>query len=134
MYAKTFKRSRPLALALSLFAACAAGLALSVVTIAPVAAADLASAKATVRAAKTQGIVGEQGDGYLGLVTGSADPNVGDAVNAMNQERKKTFNEIAAKSGVTVDAAGQAAATQFFAMTPSGQYYKPLGGGWTKKP
>lgn len=133
MFAKTFKRSRPLAFALNLLAVCAVGLSAPMLVVEPAAAADLASAKATVHAAKAQGIVGEQGDGYLGLVTGSADPDIVAAMSAMNRERAATFREVAAKTGVTVDAAGQAAATQFFAMTPSGQYYKPLGGGWTKK-
>ena len=35
--------------------------------------ADLASDKATVEAAKVAGTVGEQADGYLGYVKGSAD-------------------------------------------------------------
>ena len=40
-----------------------------------------ASSKATVDAAKAAGTVGEQSDGYLGLVTGSAPADVRAAVN-----------------------------------------------------
>jgi len=78
--------------------------------------ADLAADKATVDAAKAAGTVGEQGDGFLGIVGGSADPA-----------------QTAGKSGVTAAAAGQATGAQLIAKTPSGQYIKPLGGNWTKK-
>ncbi len=99
----------------------------------PAVAADLAAAKATVDAAKAAGTVGEQGDGYLGLVSGSADAAVSAAVNEINAARKQTFAATAAKTGVTPEAAGEAVAKQQFERMPAGQYFKPIGGGWTKK-
>jgi uncharacterized protein YdbL (DUF1318 family) len=99
----------------------------------PFALADTASAKAIVDAAKTQGVVGEQGDGFLGLVTGSADSNVAAAVAEINSGRAAVYRDAAVKSGVTPAAAGQAAAKQIFERIPSGQYYKPIGGAWTRK-
>jgi uncharacterized protein YdbL (DUF1318 family) len=99
----------------------------------PFALADAASAKAIVDAAKAQGVVGEQGDGFLGLVTGSADSNVTAAVAEINSGRAAVYKDAAARSGVTPAAAGQAAAKQIFERIPSGQYYKPVGGGWTRK-
>jgi len=96
-------------------------------------AADLAAAKATVDAAKSAGTVGEQGDGYLGLVTGSASPDVTAAVNAINEGRRDAFAQTAAKTGTSPAAAGQAAAAVIFPKIPAGQYYKPLGGSWTQK-
>ncbi|MBS0277077.1 MAG: YdbL family protein [Proteobacteria bacterium] len=95
--------------------------------------ADLASDKATVDAAKAAGVVGEQGDGYLGYVNGSADPATTAAVSAINAGRAAVYRQTAAKSGVTPDAAGQATGAQLLAKVPSGQFYKPLGGSWTKK-
>ena len=89
--------------------------------------------KAAVDAAKAQGVVGEQGDGFLGLVTGSADPAVTAAMQAINAGRSKAYQEIAARTGATPDAAGQATALQLFAKVPPGQYYKPLGADWTRK-
>ncbi len=100
---------------------------------APIARADVASAKAVVDAAKATGIVGEQGDGYLGLVRGSANPQVTAAVDEINAGRRSVYMDIATKSGVSPQAAGEAAARQIFARLPAGQYYKPLGGGWTRK-
>jgi uncharacterized protein YdbL (DUF1318 family) len=95
--------------------------------------ADLASDKAKVDAAKAAGTVGEQGDGYLGYVSGSADAATTAAVTAINAGRANVYRQTAAKSGVTPEAAGQATGTQLLAKVPSGQFYKPLGGSWTKK-
>ena len=94
--------------------------------------ADLASDKAAVDAAKAAGTVGEQADGYLGIVS-SADGAVTAAVNEINNGRRGVYAQTAAKSGVTPDAAGQATGAQLIAKVPGGQYFKPLGGAWTKK-
>jgi uncharacterized protein YdbL (DUF1318 family) len=95
--------------------------------------ADLAADKAVVDAAKSAGTVGEQGDGFLGFVKGGADGAVTAAVNDINAARGDLYAQTAAKSGVTRDAAGQATANVVIEKLPAGQYYKPLGGGWTKK-
>jgi uncharacterized protein YdbL (DUF1318 family) len=94
--------------------------------------ADLASDKAAVDAAKAAGTVGEQADGYLGIVS-SADGAVTAAVSEINNGRRQVYSQTAAKSGVTPDAAGQATGAQLIAKVPGGQYFKPLGGAWTKK-
>ena len=95
--------------------------------------ADLASDKAAVDAAKVAGTVGEQADGYLGFVKGSADPATTAAVTSINAARADVYSQTAAKSGVTRDAAGQATGAQLISKLPAGEYYKPLGGNWTKK-
>ena len=94
--------------------------------------ADLAADKATVTAAKAAGTVGEQADGYLGIVS-SADGTVTAAVTAINAGRREVYSQTATKSGVTPDAAGQATGAQLIANTPAGQYIKPIGGAWTRK-
>ena len=122
------------------FRAGATALALSLAVAVPMTAlmsqpafADLASDKATVDAAKAAGTVGEQADGYLGYVSGSADAATTAAVSAINAGRASVYRQTAAKTGVTPEAAGQATGTQLLAKVPAGQYYKPLGGSWTKK-
>ena len=110
----------------------AAVLALLFVLVQP-AFADLASDKAAVDAAKIAGTVGEQGDGYLGYVKGSADAAVTAAVTAINAARADVYAQTAAKTGVSRDAAGQATGAQLIAKVPAGQFFKPLGGAWTKK-
>jgi uncharacterized protein YdbL (DUF1318 family) len=95
--------------------------------------ADLASDKLAVDAAKTAGVVGEQADGYLGFVKGSADAAVTTAVNEINAARADVYAQTAARTGVTRDAAGQATGAQLIEKMPGGEYYKALSGGWAKK-
>ncbi|HWX88865.1 MAG TPA: DUF1318 domain-containing protein [Rhizomicrobium sp.] len=95
--------------------------------------ADLASDKAAVDAAKAAGTIGEQADGYLGFVSGSADAATTAAVKDINAGRADVYAQTAAKSGVTRDAAGQATGAQLIGRVPGGQYFKPIGGAWTKR-
>jgi hypothetical protein len=99
----------------------------------PAAAAALAQDKAAVDAAKEKGVVGEQGDGFLGFVAGSADAATTEAVNQINAARAETYRQTAAKTGVTPEVAGQAVALQLQARMPAGQYFKPLNGSWIQK-
>jgi uncharacterized protein YdbL (DUF1318 family) len=94
--------------------------------------AQSAAAKAAVDAGKSSGTVGEQADGYLGVVSGG-DAALRAAVAEINTGRAAAYKDIAAKSGVTPEAAGQATAKQLYARLAPGQYWKPLDGGWTKK-
>jgi hypothetical protein len=105
---------------------------LALVLLATPAFADLAADKATVDAAKVAGKVGEQADGYLGIVAG-ADGAITTAVNDINAGRREVYTQTATKSGVTPDAAGQATGAQLIAKVPAGQFFKPLGGAWTKR-
>ncbi len=100
--------------------------------LAPPAFAQSAAAKAAVDAAKASGAVGEQADGFLGVVSGG-DAAVRAAVAEINAGRAAAYKDIAAKTGVTPEAAGQATAKQIYGRLASGQYWKPLDGGWTKK-
>ena len=114
---------------LGVSAAVLAALALPVAAV-----AQSAEAKATVDSAKAAGIVGEQADGFLGFVSGGGDPALRSAVAEINAGRAHVYREAAAKSGATPAAAGASAFVN--AVQPRlapGQYYKPAGGGWTKK-
>jgi len=106
--------------------------AIALLTLSTPAFADLAADKATVDAAKAAGKVGEQGDGYLGVVT-EADAALRSAITEINAGRKQVYSDTAAKTGVTIEAAGEATARQLIGRVPVGQYFKPLGGTWTKK-
>ncbi len=108
-------------------------LAMAVGLAAPAAMAQSADAKAVVDAAKAQGVVGEQGDGFLGLVNGSPDASVKSAMDEINAGRAKAYQDIATKTGVSQAAAGEATAVQLLARLPAGYYYRPLGGSWMKK-
>ena len=90
-------------------------------------------AKMLVDAAKARGAVGEQADGFLGFVMPSADPALAAAAAEINAGRAQVYRETAARTGVTVGAAGQATAQQLFARLPAGQYFKTLTGMWVRK-
>ncbi|MFC3068180.1 YdbL family protein [Phenylobacterium soli] len=91
-------------------------------------------AKARVDSAKAAGIVGEQGDGFLGFVSGAADPALKAAVDEINAGRAQLYREAAAKNGVSPEAAGASAFnTVVKAKLKPGEYYKPNGGAWTRK-
>jgi uncharacterized protein YdbL (DUF1318 family) len=45
----------------------------------------------------------------------------------------QVYRDTAMRTGVTVEAAGQATAQQLFMRLPAGQYFKPLNGDWTRK-
>jgi uncharacterized protein YdbL (DUF1318 family) len=113
---------------LSIAAAVMAALAL-----APAAAVAM-DAKSAVDAAKASGVVGEQADGFLGFVKPSSDPALKGAVDEINSGRAALYRQAAAKNGVSVEAAGASAfSTVVQAKLRPGDYYKPAGGGWTKK-
>ncbi len=96
--------------------------------------ADIAVAKAAVDAAKTAGIVGEQADGTLGLVKGTADLSVKTAVAEINAGRAEVYAQAAAKNNVTVEAAGASAyQSVILAKLKPGEFYKPAGGTWVRK-
>jgi uncharacterized protein len=97
------------------------------------ASAQSDASKMLVDGAKARGLVGEQGDGFLGFVMAAADPALAAAVAEINAGRAQVYRETAARTGVMPDAAGQATAQQLFARLPAGQYFKPLNGNWVRK-
>lgn len=93
-----------------------------------------ASEKATVDAAKASGTVGEQSDGYLGFVKGSADAATKAAVEKINEGRARLYAEAAAKNGVSPAAAGASAFSNVvFPKLKAGDYYKDDSGNWKQK-
>lgn len=111
--------------------AVAIGLSLAAVGVGA-ASAQSAAAKAAVDAGKAAGTVGEQADGYLGIVAGG-DAALRASVAEINTGRAAAYKDIAARTGVTPEAAGQATAKQLYSRLAPGQYWKPLDGGWMKK-
>lgn len=102
--------------------------------IATPAAADVAASKALVDAAKKQGVVGEKTNGFLGFVKASSDTALKAAVDEINEGRKNVYAQAAAKNGVSVEAAGQAAFVNvILPKMASGEFYQDATGNWVKK-
>jgi len=126
-------RKSTLARVLAVSLAVAGGAFLTVALPSVPATAQSAAQKAAVDGAKAAGQVGEQGDGFLGFVTNSTDAMLRQAVEAINAGRAQVYRDIAMKTNVSEQAAGEATAQQLFARLPAGQYFRPLNGGWTRK-
>ncbi len=129
MTAKVRPMMRHLLIALTFGSALSLGAALA----AGSASAQSAAAASAVGAAKSAGQVGEQGDGFLGLVSASAPPAVQSAVAEINAGRAQAYRDIAAKTGVSEQAAGEATARQLIGRVAPAGWIKPLGGSWTRK-
>ena len=83
--------------------------------------------------AKAAGQVGERADGYLGLVSASAPPAVGQLVADVNAKRKVKYAEVAKQNGTAVDAVAALMGEKLIDRTPPGQYVMGADGRWAKK-
>lgn len=81
--------------------------------------------------AKAQGLVGEQPDGYLGVVKASPDA-VGLAAD-INAKRRAAYEGIAKKNGATLDQVAGLAGQKAIEKTTPGHYVKSPEGQWVKK-
>lgn len=98
-------------------------------------AAPALAASAAVEAAKAKCIIGEQTDGYLGVVDSfKADEALKREVRSINQQRKAAYADLAARNGVTIEQAAQVTAERLLNSAPSGQCIQSPDGGWVKKP
>lgn len=88
------------------------------------------SASASLRAT---GQVGEQPDGYLGIV-GSAPASVRAQVDAVNIKRRAYYTELAGKRNAKIEEVAAATACQIFASRVGpGQYYRAADGSWQQR-
>ena len=91
--------------------------------------------KALIDAAKAQGVVGEQADGYLGFRTQSSDSALQTAVSVTNAARRQAYQASAEQTGVTADVAGARMFEGFLLQRiPSGQWYRNAAGQWVQRP
>jgi len=97
----------------------------------PVLAITLDQAKVQLRPAKAQGLVGERGDGYLGVVIKS--PGTTELVKAINDARRAAYTRLATGNKIDLAAVEQRAGLKAIAKTPKGQMILK-GGKWVPKP
>lgn len=95
--------------------------------------AQTAGQKALVDAAKAEGTVGEQADGYVGVRT-TVQPDTREAVDAMNAGRRQAYERGAQQAGTTPAVAGSRMfETQLQNRIRSGEWYKNAAGAWVQK-
>ncbi len=79
-------------------------------------------------AARAAGQVGEQPDGYLGVVGGAADLRA--LVSKINIQRKSAYTRQAGASGATVEQFAFTSGCNLIAQTAPGEKYQAPGGAW----
>jgi uncharacterized protein YdbL (DUF1318 family) len=82
--------------------------------------------------AKKDGVVGEQVNGYLGLVKGSAPGDVRSAVDQVNSERKALYQERAAKQGTDATTYAAVVGKNLVEREPKGHWVRSAKG-WERK-
>lgn len=87
----------------------------------------------TLQEAKDQGLVGEQRDGYVGLVTGSAPEDVMALVRQVNEQRRQRYEQIASDNGITMEQVTALAYAQAVEATRPGHFVQLPNGAWTRK-
>lgn len=81
--------------------------------------------------AKSQGFVGEQPNGYLGII--KATPAAVELVSEINKKRRQAYERIAEENGITVEQVEQLAGQKAIKKTVDGNYVKTPSGQWVKK-
>ncbi|MBB6505957.1 hypothetical protein F4693_002954 [Sphingomonas endophytica] len=80
-------------------------------------------------AARAAGEVGEQPDGYLGVV-GSGSASLRALVSNINIQRKAAYTQKAQASGATVEQLAFTSGCNLIAQTKPGEKYRTPGGAW----
>ena len=82
---------------------------------------------------RATGLVGEQADGYLGLV-GSASADVRARMDAVNIQRRAFYTQRASARGATIEEFAASTACEIFARRVlPGQYYRLPDGVWRRR-
>lgn len=81
--------------------------------------------------AKTQGLVGEKSNGYLGVVNPGS-PEAQTLTNEVNQKRRQAYEDIAARNRTQLETVETLAGEKAIQNTKPGHYVEGPGG-WTKK-
>lgn len=97
--------------------------------LAGLATATYAQRDPAYAAARASGQVGEQPDGYLGIV-GAATADLRALVANINIQRKAAYTQKAAASGATVEQLAFTSGCNLIAQTSAGEKYRSPDGVW----
>lgn len=91
------------------------------------------AASAIVEQAKDACVVGEQADGYLGVVSGAdASDALRREIRDINQQRKAVYADLARRNGVTIEVTAALTAEKLINQARSGQCYRDQSGRWVE--
>lgn len=98
-------------------------------TLGAMAAPAAAQRDPAYAAARSAGKIGEQPDGYLGIV-GAADPALQRLVDDINIKRRAVYAEKAKENNATLEAYALTSGCQAIARTTPGEKYRAPDGSW----
>lgn len=81
--------------------------------------------------AKQQGLVGEQLNGYLGVIQSSSEVN--SLVKEINHKRREAYSDRARNAGVEIKIIELRIGERLIQRAPAGQYIQTPNGQWSKK-
>ena len=101
-------------------------LLICVVTMAIAVASELTKPKA-------DGLIGEQANGYVGLVTQDVPADIRRLVDEVNARRKAGYQRIADREGTALSEVEKVGGKTAFEKTLKGNYFRDASGTWRKK-
>lgn len=96
----------------------------------PALALDLTGAMSALPAAKSAGQLGEQADGYLGVVQPGG--QAADIARLINQARRAEYQKLATQNGIRLSDVEALAGKKAVEKTPAGQFIR-IDGQWRRK-
>jgi uncharacterized protein YdbL (DUF1318 family) len=93
----------------------------------------LPAAALDLEQARSQGLVGERVDGYVGAVPADPPPAVKALVKDVNAKRRERYAQIAREQAIPIEAVAAQAGQKLVDRAPSGQWVAGSDGRWRKK-
>ena len=96
-------------------------------------AVSIAAAASPLTQPKADGLIGEQANGYIGLVQQNVPADVKKLVNDVNAKRKAGYQKIAKKQGTSLAEVERVGGNTAIEKTLRGNYIRDASGNWRKK-
>lgn len=96
-------------------------------------AITVAVAESPLTQPKADGLIGEQANGYIGLVTNDVPADIRQLVDEVNAKRKAGYQRIATQQGVKLEDVELVGGKEAIEKTLDGNYVKDASGVWRKK-
>jgi len=96
-------------------------------------AVSIASAASPLTQPKADGLIGEQANGYIGLVQQNVPADIKKLVNDVNAKRRAGYQQIAKKEGTSLAEVERVGGNTAIGKTLKGNYIRDASGVWRKK-
>ena len=90
-------------------------------------------AESPLNIAKSAGYVGEQQNGYLGIVSANTPESVTKLIKDINMKRRAKYTDISRENGSSINAVEAVVGAKLIARTKPGHFIMSADGKWVKK-